>query len=227
MTTFRTRRRDLGTSRSRWLAQVFGRELRVARVAAGMTQRQLASVAGVSQRMVSRAERGSASVTLLARCRLAASTGHELGWRLHPVASVRLRDSGQLEMARAVLGQAHPSWRRQVEAPIATGDLRAVDLLLVRDDEVIQVELERVLVDFQAQLRSASLKRQALAERHAQPVRLVIAVRDTRTNRARLAVAREVVVTALPNPASAVWEGIRDGTPIGADGLVLVRSPRT
>lgn len=102
-------------------------------------------------------------------------------------------------------------------------DRRAADLLLEAPAEVVQVEIERALLDIQAQLRAAQLKRAALAERLARPVRLVIALPDTRRNRA---VVREhsVLGAALPTPSKRVLASLRSGSPIGADGLLWVPS---
>src|SRR6185436_12000297 len=123
----------------------------------------LARLAGVSQQLASWAELGKGEISLEARCRLAAACGHELGWRLYPVASVRLRDSGQMALAQAIVRAAHPSWRPRLEVPVAPGDPRAADLILTGATEIIHIEIERALVDFQAQLRSAQTKRGLLA----------------------------------------------------------------
>jgi len=127
----------------------------MARMTAGLTQRALAGLAGLSQQEASKAENGATDLSLDARCRLASACGHEIGWRLYPVATVRMRDSGQLGIAQAIVSAAHPAWRPQLEVPVAQGDLRAADLVLLGVDEIIHVEIERALVDFQAQLRSA------------------------------------------------------------------------
>ncbi len=117
----------------------------------------------MSQAQVSRAEHGTGGMSLEQRCRLAAAVGHEIGWKLYPVATVSLRDSGQLALAHAIIAGAHATWHRQLELPVASGDRRAADLVLSGPEELIHIEIERTLVDFQAQLRSAQLKRHALA----------------------------------------------------------------
>lgn len=202
---------------------MFGRELRLARMTAGLTQARVAKLAGLSQTEVGRAERGIGDHSLEARCRLAAACGHELGWRLYPVATVRLRDSGQLSLAQAITDVAHLTWRTQLEVPVAPGDTRAADLLLIGKAEILHIEIERGFVDVQAQLRGAQLKRQALAERHPQTVRLVIAVPDTRTARARLAPFAELLARALPVTSARVWRAFRTGEPLGGDGILFVR----
>ena len=186
MRSFRAKPVDVGRARSRSLAARFGTELRLARMTAGLTQRQLARRAMVTQQEVSRVERGNERSTLETRCRLAAACGAELGWRLYPNASVSLRDSGQLRLAQAIVRAAHPRWTPRLEVPVGNADLRAADIVLESDDEVLHIEVERTLVDFQAQLRAAQLKRESLAAELQRPVRLVIAVPDTRAVRARV-----------------------------------------
>lgn len=226
MQNLRSNARASGASRSRWLALRFGQELRIARVTAGLSQAQLAQRAGVTQTVVSRAERGLEEASLRVRCRLAAAAGHELGWRLYPVASVRLRDSGQLAIAQVITREAHRSLTPILEAPIGPADARAADLLLTGPAEILHIEIERALVDIQAQLRAARLKRDALAERDPRdrrPVRLVLAVPDTRTTRLRLAPAQDVLSRALPATTRQIWRSIRTGAPLGLDGILFVR----
>ena len=223
MRPFRGRTADVGQARSQYLAIMFGRELRVARMTAGLSQAKVARLAGVSQSRMSRAERGVGDIRLDARCRLAAACGHELGWRLYPVATIRLRDSGQLTIAQAIVEAAHPSWKPRLEVPVASGDRRAADLLLIGPDEIMHIEIERALVDVQAQLRSSQLKRQALAEGTGRTVRLILAVPDSRTSRARLAPFAELVSRTLPVSSADAWRAIRRGGPLGADGILFVR----
>jgi len=194
---------------------------------AGMTQAALAEVAGLSQQEASKAEQGSTDVSLEARCRLAAACGHELGWRLYPVATVRLRDSGQLGLAQVITQAAHPSWQARMEVPVAPGDARAADLVLTGSNEVLHIEIERGLVDLQAQLRSAQLKREALAAREqTRPIRLVIAVPDTRATRARLAPFAQLVSQTLQASSREIWQAIRTGERLRSDGILFVRASR-
>jgi transcriptional regulator with XRE-family HTH domain len=193
---------------------------------AGLTQSQMARLADMSQQQASQAELGAGDVSLEARCRLAAACGHELGWRLYPVATVRLRDSGQLSLAQAITGAAHRNWHARLEVPVAPGDRRAADLLLTSAAEILHVEIERSLVDFQAQLRAGQLKRQALSETEDRPMRLVLAVPDTRTSRARLAPFATLLSQTLPVTSALAWRAIRSGEPLGGDGILFVRAPR-
>jgi transcriptional regulator with XRE-family HTH domain len=208
------------------VARRFGVELRIARMAAGLSQAAVARLAELSQTEVSRAERGALDVSLDARCRLVAATGHELSLRLYPVATVSLRDSGQLAIAQVIVGAVHPSWRPRLEVPVGDGSLRAADLVLERAEQVIQIEIERALVDIQAQLRAAELKRQALAQTRGRPVALVIGVPDTTPARSRLAEHRALLDATLPASSRDIWRAIRRGEPLATDGILFVRARR-
>jgi transcriptional regulator with XRE-family HTH domain len=224
MEPFRAQPSNIGRARSRYLVQAFGRELRIARMNVGLSQARLAALAAMAQTEVSKAERGRPDVSLEARCRLAAACGHELGWRLYPVATVRLRDAGQLGLAQLIVAAAHRSWRASLEVPVAPGDARAADLVLTGPSEVIHIEIERALIDLQAQLRAAELKREALAVREERPIRLVIAVPDTKATRARLAPFTQLIGQTMPATSRTIWRAIRGGEALGADGILFVRA---
>ncbi|MEX1157089.1 MAG: hypothetical protein WED12_07970, partial [Chloroflexota bacterium] len=108
---------------------------------------------------------------------------------------------------------------------VSAHDLRAADLVLSSEAGVVHIEIERSLVDLQAQLRSAQLKRQAMAHSESRPVRLVIAVPETATARQRLATVADLVERALPVRSRQVWRDLRAGTVPAGDGILFVRAP--
>ena len=223
MSTFRSASGARSHARSRELARRFGRELRIARVTAGLTQSRLAAITGFTQQHVSLAELGDPHISLDARCRLAAGCGRDLGWKLYPTQTVRLRDSGQMQLAQVIVQRLHSTWSHRMEVPVTLGDPRAADVVLYRGDEVVHIEIERALVDFQAQLRAAQLKRQALGAREDRPIRLVIAVPDTSASRGRLAPFAELLRVSMPRTSRTIWAGLRSGEPLGGDGILFVR----
>jgi len=89
--------------------------------------------------------------------------------------------------------------------------------------EVVHIEIERTLLDLQAQLRAAALKRAALAERSGKAVRLLIAVPDARRIRAVLDDHRLLLENQFPIGNRRLWGALRAGSPIGGDGLLFVR----
>jgi transcriptional regulator with XRE-family HTH domain len=214
-------------SRQDEIATRFSRELVAARAVAGLTQREVARRAGVSQSLVSLLETGRTVPSLDRMHRLAAATGHDLSIRLFPGGGIRLRDSGQLGLADQIRAATHATWRIRLEVPIgAPPDRRAADMILEAGAELVAIEIERVLLDFQAQFRAAQLKRVALAERSGRSVRLVMALPDTRRNRSIIEMHRSMLETALPTPSRRIWASLRSGTPIGGDGLLWVRRGR-
>jgi transcriptional regulator with XRE-family HTH domain len=219
---FKARAADIGTARLSVVVARFGTELRIARLAAGLTQQQLANRAGVSQSLVADAEAGHPGLSLDVRCRMAAATGHELAMRLYPISSIPLRDSGQLRVAQTIAEAASLALRTRFEVPTGPGPLHAADILLESAEEVLHIEIERVLVDFQAQLRAAEIKRTSLAGSEARPVRLVIAVPASAANRRALDEHAGVIRRALPMSSRSIWLAIRTGRPLGADGLLLL-----
>jgi hypothetical protein len=183
-------------------------------------------MAGVSQSFISLIEAGLRRADWPTACALCDATGHELSVKLYPTRSVSVRDSGQLGACQVITAEANPSFRPHLELPVVPGDLRAADLVLVGPEEVLHVEVERRLVDLQAQLRAAQVKRSLLEQRFDRPVRLVVAVPATVRNREILTSLAPILGVALPKSSADVWRAIRTGTALGADGLLLVRVRR-
>jgi transcriptional regulator with XRE-family HTH domain len=221
-----TRHARIGRHRSELLRRRLGTELRIARVSGGMTQRRLAALAGVSQAFVSMVECGSRGADWSTACALASAVGHDLSLKLFPSDGVPIRDSGHVGLVQELVAQADRSWHPQVEVPVAAGDRRAADLVLRGEREVLHIEVERFVVDFQAQLRAAQLKRAQLAGHLGRPVRLVLAVAGTRRNRMILRNLRTVLDAALPRTSVEVRRSILTGSQLGADGVLLLPPAR-
>lgn len=181
--------------------------------------------AGLARSTWERIELGSPSVTLAALAAATDSVGLDLVCQTYPGREPRLRDAGQLGVAQWLQGIAHESWRTSLEQP--AGDRgECVDLVLWGSAEIIVIEIERFLLDWQAQLRRWTAKRDWLAARHARPVRLVIAVRDTRRNRAVVAPFSAAIGQTLPAGTRAVTQAVKTGAPLGSDGICWIRERR-
>lgn len=107
----------------------------------------------------------------------------------------------------------------------AAPERRAVDMVLDGPAGMVAVEVERALLDLQAQLRAAQLKRTAMAERMGRSIDLVIAVPETRRNRAAVLTHRSLLASALPVPSKKIWACLRSSALVGGDGLLWVRVP--
>ena len=224
MLTMHSRPRDLGRQNSREIAARFGRDLRTARMVAGLRQREVGSRAGVSQSVVSRVERGVSVPNLDLMARLAAAVGCRLSCKLFPAEGPSVREGGQLHLIEAVRRQLHPSWRVTLEAPVGIGDdRRAADMLIENRLETALGEFESNLYDVQGQVRPAQLKRAALVERLGRPVRLLLVIADTEVNRRAEGNHRDLLSAAFPVRGRRAWAALRSGEPLGGDTLVWVR----
>ena len=155
-------------------------------------------------------------------CRVSGAVGLDLSARAYPGRGPRLRDTGQLEVAEGLRALAHASWRVGLE--VSAGEHgQAADEVFFGPTEIIQVEVERLILDWQGQYRPALRKREVLAARHDRPVRLVIAVEDTKRNRRMLAEHASLIKELFPAGSREVMRAIRTGEPLGRDGLLWVR----
>lgn len=226
MQGLKARAADIGRARGREIEQRIGRELRLARATVGYRQEDVARRSGVSQSVVSAVELGRAHPSIDVLARVAAACGHELAFRVFPVAGASFRDTPQLLIAQLVVAQAHPVWHASTEVPVGDAHGRAADLVLMHPEEVLHMEIESGLVDLQAQVRPAQVKRDWLARRFDRPVRLVIVLNDTHLVRQRLAPHAEFVRRVLPASSRDVWRAVRHGTPLGGDGILFARTYR-
>lgn len=214
----------VGNRRARRIRERLGTELHTIRLDFGLSQAQLARRTEIAQSVVSDIERGRGNYSLEIFCRLASAVGHEASVpRLFPIEGVSLRDSGQLELARVVIHQAHALWTPRLEDPVGDPpDRRAADLLLLSDLEALHIEIIRTLFDFQAQLRRERLKQQSLALRLDVPVRLLLAFPDRASVRRVVAAYADLVRAALPMGSPEAWRSIRTGKPLGGDGILWI-----
>jgi len=210
-------------TRLRLAAQRLGADLRTVRLGLGWSQARVARRAGVSQPTVSRLEACDPRPSVVIVSRVAMALGLDLPLRTYPRHGIRLRDSGQLALAETVRRRAHAAWQIVLEAPTADDGKQAADLVLFGRGHAIQIELESRLVDVQAQLRSAGLKRDSLQHRHDIVVALVIGLGDTHHNRAAVHAHRTLLGAALPATPREIWRAIETGGRLGRDGLFWLR----
>ena len=221
----RRRRPRPASERAQRQAKRIGTEVAIARSAAALSCRDVDRLAGVAQSTVRRIERGDRGVQLDTLVAVGSVLGLDVVVRAYPGVGLRLRDSGQLHVASSLGAMAHDRWRTRFEVPAGEHG-EAADMVLYGPDEVLHIEIERALVDLQAQLRSATTKRGFLSANDSRPVRLVIVVEDTRRNRVVSAEHASVIRAALPGTTWQVRTAIVRGEPLGRDGLFWVRPAR-
>lgn len=200
----------------------FGAEIRNARATEGMTTRQVSRRAGVSPSTAARVEVGDPGVGVATLCAVAEAVGLDVVLRAYPGRSPSLRDTGQLALAQTLVARAHPSLKPEIECLVGP-HREAIDTVFFGAAEIVAVELERLILDLQGQHRRADRKREALAAQHHRPVRLILAIEDTRANRAAIERHLPIARTALPAGSREILAALASGKPIGRDGLLWIR----
>lgn len=208
--------------RARSQAGSIGEEVRVARIGLAMSRKAAARLADVSPDTQRRVEIGDPGVSVSTLCAVGHAIGLDVVLRAYPGRTLSLRDSGQLALANVIRGLAAPTWTVAIESPAGEHG-EACDLVLFGATEIVDIEIDRMLVDFQAQYRRNATKRDYLAARHRRPVRLVMAVEDTVRNRTSVSEHRQLLGSALPATSREILHALRTGRPIGRDGLLWLR----
>ena len=212
--------RRAATQAVRWAA-----EFRAARAQHGLTRPQVSRRAGVSTDTVRRIEGGDPHAQLDTLCAVGVAVGLDLVLRVYPSRPPSLRDSGQLEIAQLIRSMAHPSWESLLE--MAAGENgEAIDIGLLGAREILDAEIERLILDFQAQYRRNARKRDFLAAQHQRPVRLVMVVEDTIRNRSAVGPHLALIRSALPAGTREIRRALVTGQPLGRDGLMWIRRSR-
>jgi transcriptional regulator with XRE-family HTH domain len=215
-----TGNRHVHSGRRWWdrLRAQIGDQLRAARLVRGLTLRELAAAIGSSASEISRRELGKS--TRLTGEKLAvhaAAVGLKLSVNLWPVGG-GVRDAAQARYIAAFVARVGKAWRVMLEAPIPiAGDLRAVDVLLVRGDVRIAVEVITRLSDLQAQIRAAQLK-----ARDINATRLILAIAGTHANRRALEGARASLVESFDLDTRRVMAVVAAGADPGRDAILLL-----
>jgi transcriptional regulator with XRE-family HTH domain len=201
-----------------WLLQRLGRELRLARIAAGLSQAAVGRRLGVSDSAVSRIERAQlARVTVAGVYRHAAVVGLRVWVGVYP-GGRRVVDAPQLALMEELRQRLGDAWSWQLEVPVPIeGDMRAADALLTRGDVTIVVEAITRLADVQAQVRAAQLKRRDIGA-----TRLLLLVGGSTANRAALREAAPIINQAFLTGTRAILSTLAKGQDPGRDCLVVL-----
>lgn len=169
----------LGARRSRLLRQWIAEELVNARLAGGLSVRDVARRVGVSPGRIERSERAEpGALTIDLAARIAPALGLQLAFSLH-LNGDPARDRAHLALLERFRRRLHPSltWRTEVPVP-HPGDLRSADGMIEAGFGTILVEAETRLTDVQAVERKSSLKKRDLGAD-----RLILLVAETPNNR--------------------------------------------
>jgi len=196
---------------------MLGRELRHARVGAGLSQRALEAATGVSHSEIGRIERGRArNVPFRTLVRLAVALGLVIPARPFPEGDA-IRDAGHARLLERLRSRLHPSLRWRTEVPLpASGDRRSWDAVTGERDWRTAIEAETVIDDTQALERRLSLKRRDGGLDH-----VILLVADTPRNRRALA-ASPAAFSDFPLRAREILTALAAGREPGGSGIVIL-----
>jgi transcriptional regulator with XRE-family HTH domain len=209
--------------RAEWLiqrdVQEIGDDLRSARLAAGLTLRDVAHHVGVVPSMILKDERGhrpAARPETLARH--AAAVGMRVRIKVYPEGPP-IRDAASVALIRAFrerLGSTAPKLLLEQHVTMNPSDMRAFDATLDLPGGC-GLEFVTRLHLCQAQLRQGLLK-----QRDAGLARLIFVVKATHANRRAVAAAADLIATTFPLGTGAVMAALRAGKDPGANGLAFI-----
>jgi transcriptional regulator with XRE-family HTH domain len=206
-----------GQRRGRFLVSRLGAELVVARHTAGLSQRQLGRMLGVSHTQIGRIERGEVrTLSIELAAKIAAVLGLELSVGLHP-AGPPVRDRAHLALIERLHRRVSATLRWRTEVPIPNaGDLRSADVVITGSSFGALVEAETRLYDVQALERRIGSKQRDLGLD-----RIILLLADTATNRRAVAQIPELA-RRFPVSARACLSALTAGRDPGGDSIVLL-----
>lgn len=214
----RERSRDRGVRRSREALVDLGRQVRIARIGADISQGSVAESAGIDQSWVSRFERGQApGISMEAVSVMLAAVGLDLSVRAYPGGDP-VRDRPQLDLLRRLRSEVSEVIRWSSEVPLPTvGDPRAWDALLGIGQARWGVEAETRIGDVQARVRSLQLKR-----RDGRVDGVILLLRDSRHHRLLAGQHRSLLEVNFPVQTDAALSALRAGRPPAGDAIILL-----
>ena len=201
-----------------------GSELRVARVSAGLSQREVGALVGLSAAQISRIERALApNVSVSQLVRIGAVLGLDVRVRAYPGGDA-VRDAGQARVLQRLRLRVHPRVPFRLEVPLPiVGDLRAWDAWLgdlIDDDgrrRNLPTEAETRVVDAQATVRRLTLKM-----RVGGVDAVLVVVADTPMNRRAIAAAWPAIAPQFPVSARKALAALAEGRYPGGSSLIFI-----
>lgn len=201
-----------------WVLREIGRELRVARILAGLSQAEVGRRLGKSASYVSRVEYALiAGVDTGDLYRHAAIVGLKPYIKLFPLGR-RVMDGPQLALWERFRIRLAAGWTVALEVPVPiAGDLRAADAVISVPGCICMVEVITRLADFQAQYRAATVKARDLGADF-----IIFVLANTATNRRIVREAGIAATDAFPLRTRDALRSLGAASSPGANAIVML-----
>lgn len=211
--------------------RAIGREIRVLREDAGITQAALARAAGISRAHLCHIEAGESEASLTVLTALADALGAAVSVRFYPGTGPRIRDHLQATMLEALLQQLDGRWKRFLEVPVYRPVRGVIDLVLhdPAASRIVAVEAHSELRRLEQLLRWSHQKRDALpsaemwqfaAAVEPPSVSGLLLLRSTQATRGLVEQHTATFQAAYPAPAAGVWASLTGTAPWPGPGLI-------
>lgn len=160
----RSRLRIEAARRAEGIGRSAGESFRRAREDAGLPQRRVADVAGLSHSHYAEVEAGTAQPSLEALLAISLALGGELSVRFHAGTGPRIRDRHQAAMVEAVLRVLDATWSHFVEVPVYRPASGVIDLVLAErsTNQLVAAEFQSQVRRHEQQIRWARVKADSL-----------------------------------------------------------------
>lgn len=221
--------------------RLIGEDIRRQREDAGVSQRRLASAAGVDQSYLAKVEAATVRASVETLTAISLALGADLSVRLFPNTGPPIRDKTQAVMLEALLRVAHRRWRRFIEVQVVRPVRGVIDLVLHEpgDSTVVALEAQSQMRRLEQQVRwghakadaltSSSLARRLWPKDLPTEVSAALLLRSTRANRDLAVEFEELLRAAYPAPtadalasltcpdrrwpgSAILWADVTDGT---------------
>ena len=210
----------LRTARDRYrdFAHTLASDVKNARLDRGVSQRALATAAGVDPSVLCLIETGKRAPSLRVLVALATALGMDTSLRLYPTTGPRIYDHTQSPILNALIGIAHEDWRRRLEVGVNRPARGVIDTVFhdpwCRD--VVATEVQGQLRRVEQQLRWAGLKADSLPSASGWPwvvgatprIHRLLVLRSTGATREIVRSLPEVFRAAYPVPEREAYEAL-------------------
>jgi transcriptional regulator with XRE-family HTH domain len=245
-----TPRKGLRTTtgrRSAELRRSIGHELRRMRADAGLSQRQLTSIADLDQGYLSLVERGLREPSLSVLVALSTALGGSVSVRVHPGTGPRLRDPIQARITETLMRVLDRRWTALLEVPVYRPARGVIDLVLHDPDAgvIVAAEVQSEIRRLEQTIRWSNEKAASLPSAEmwrfvdAEPrIDRLLVLRSTRINREIATRFDATLAAAYPVRAADAFAGLTEqhrpwpGSAVlwarvdGDDVRILDRAPR-